>query len=97
MSTTAAATTTLPPDTSASTTATLPVEDLWGLPVVVNATYLATAGGVCMSDLKNLRWGCSRNDNPTACRRLGCRWQEATTRTTTTTPKPRPTSCPSNL
>merc|ERR1711971_622656 len=47
MSTTAAATTTLPPGTSASTSAmpntsaTLSVEDLWGLPVVENATNLA--------------------------------------------------------
>merc|ERR1740138_568578 len=48
-STTASATTALPPGTSASPsvmanmTAAPPVEDLWGLPVVDNATNLATS------------------------------------------------------
>merc|ERR1712093_289701 len=49
-STSASATAMLPPGTSASSpalanmTATLLVEDLWRLPVVENATYLATSG-----------------------------------------------------
>merc|ERR1711988_233895 len=109
MSTNAATTATLPPVTSASTsampntTAMVPIEDLWGLPVVENATYLATSG-VCIGRYDY----CPRSTDRTTCerpryrgpdRKRGptCRWEIVTTTTPTTTTTrypPRPTTCP---
>merc|ERR1711988_381159 len=89
-STSASATTMQLPGTSASSsalaklTATQLVEDPWRLPVVENATYLATSG-ICISDLRHPQSGCDRYTKTMDCVLNGCVWQFPATTTTTTT------------